>query len=214
MKKSMIIIIGAAAVISQLVGVQSGSAQEFYNAFVNAVSISTNQDGNLAYQRFNNQSIISTVAAELGLTNPTCLSLVFDQTADALEVVSVTNDTNYTVVSTVLTFSGGVSLTNTNGTEIQLLTDVYWETNDTVAGTLLARESISPVPDVKPLHAFGSKCRQSGAGNCGGPQSKGFSLQGQLQFLMPSNGTNSSMIYAGSLNAGTGSRCGYQGKSR
>jgi sugar lactone lactonase YvrE len=186
------------------------STDEFYQACVNAVGISTNQNGNLTYQWFNNQSIICNTVAELGLTNPTCLSVVYDQTAGALDVVSGTNDTNYTVVATVLTFSGGVSLTNTNGTEIQLLTDVYWGTNPTIAGTLLAKELIPPVSDVsgcKRLHGFGSRCRQSGAGNCGGPQSEGFSLQGQLQFAVPSNGTNSSVIYAGSLSVGTGS-CG------
>jgi hypothetical protein len=175
------------------------STDEFYHAVVNAVGISTNQAGNLTYQWFNNQSIISSVAAEQGLTNLCGLALVYDQTADALDVVSGTNDTNYTVVSAVLTFSGGISLTNTNGTEIQHLPDVYWGTNPTIAGTLLAKELIPAVSDV-------SGCKRLNAFKWWRPQPEGFSLQGQLQFAVPSNGTNSSVIYAGSLSVGTGSR--------
>jgi hypothetical protein len=118
MKKTKIIVMAVATVVSQLAGVQSGSAQEFYKAFVNAVSISTNQEGNLIYHEFNNWNIISTVADEQGITNLTGLSLVYDRTADALEVVSGTNDIP---VSTVLTFSGGVSLSNTNEIKIERL---------------------------------------------------------------------------------------------
>lgn len=178
MKKHKWIILISAAVVMFLTSVASSGAQEFYPAYVSAFTISTNSDGNLAYHYFRNRDIIRNCADDMGLTNLGGLSLVFDRSADALDVVS---GTNQTVVCTPLTFSGGTSLSNTNGTITQRLTYVYYENNSEAAGTLLARERL-------------------------GFSTNGvsyFHLQGQLQFAVPSDGTNSPAIYVGSLMTGS-----------
>ncbi len=168
-----------AAMVSQLNGVQSANAQQFFKVFVSAVAISTNQAGDLTYREFGNRNIISNCAGEQGITNLVDLSLVYDRTADAVEVVSGTNDT---LVCTPLTFGGGTSLTNTNGTKIERLSLVSWETNQTANGTLAATERL----------AFGPT-----------NQLEFFSLRGQLQFATPATGTNGPVIYRGSIVAGS-----------
>ena len=158
---------------AQLIGAPLSSAQELYPVTVNAVSISTNQYGNLAYHSFNNWSILQATAAAQGITNLSGLSLVYNLQGDNLEVVS---GTNHTVLDTPLTFDNGISLNNTNSTKVQRLANVYWKTNQTASGTMLAGESI-----------------RYGATN----QITGFSLAGQLQFAVPGDGSNSPAIYYG-----------------
>jgi hypothetical protein len=179
MKKTKMIIVAAAAVLSQMIQIQSASAQQFYPASVDVKSVSTNQAGNLTYQEFGASEIISNTASELGLTNLTGLSLVYDRVADAIEVVSGTNDT---LVGTPLAFSGGVTLSNTNGTEIQRIAGVFWGTNQTANGTLVADESNFPATTNRPAE---------------------FKLQGQFQFLVAADGTNAPAIYVGNITAET-----------
>ena len=179
MKKSKLIIMAVAAMVSQLNGVQSASAQEFFKVFVSTVAISTNQSGDLTYHEFGNRDLIRNCANDQGITNLDGLSLVYDRTADAVKVVSGTNDT---LVCTPLTFAGGTSLTNTNGTKIERLSWVFWETNQTANGTLAATERL----------AFGPT-----------NQLEFFSLRGQLQFATPASGTNGPVIYRGSIVAGS-----------
>lgn len=171
-------IMAAATAAFQWSGVCSSSAQELYPAFVSAVRISTNTMGNLTYQGFGNRDIIRNCAAEAGLTNSMGLSLVYDRMADKLEVVS---GTNHTVVCTPLTFNGGVSLSNTNDTRIERVTFAYWENSTVANGTLSATERLAH--DTNGITFF--------------------SLQGQLQFGVPANGTNAPAIYRGNLAAGS-----------
>lgn len=165
-------------VLSQSFGLQSARAQDVVPAFVSAVSISTNQAGGLAYHEYGNRDIIRACAAGAGLTNLEGLSLVYDRTADALEVVSGTNDT---VVCTPLSFSGGTSLSNTNGTRIERLTFVYAENNTVANGTLAATEQ----------YFYGPSNQVA------------FVLAGQLQYSV-SNGANGPTIYKGRIFAGSG----------
>jgi hypothetical protein len=170
-----------AAIAVQLTGVSSGRAQELYPAFVDAVSVSTNgSTGNLTYHFFRNQDLFRACAAELGTPALPPVSLVYNRTADTLEVVNKTNST--VVYCTPVTFSGGTSLSNTNGTVTQRLTFVYWEGNTVANGTLAANEH--------------THTATNGATY--------FNLRGQLQFAVPASGTNGPVIYIGSLAAGNG----------
>lgn len=175
MKKSKLFIMAAATIVSQLISVQSGSAQESFKVSVNAISISTNHAGNLVYHDFDNHDIIRQCAAEQGITNLAGLTLVYDRTADAVQVVGKTNGI---VVCTPLSFGDGVTLSNTNNTKIQRLANVFWESNTVSGGTLLAGEWIS----------YGST-----------NQIKSYLLKGSLQFSVP--GTNGITIYAGNIYA-------------
>lgn len=182
MKKIKLITLAAMSVVLQMAVVWPVQAQEFYPAFLNAISISTNSStGELVYHRYSNKDLIAGCAAQAGLTNTMGLSLAYDRTANALDVVSG-QGTNRTVVCTPLTFSGGVTLNNTNATIIHQLSFVYWETNQLTSGTLLASERV--------------------AYNTNGVA--WFRMNGQLQFAMPGDGTNSDTIYSGSLVSGSG----------
>ena len=168
--------VAVAAFSLQLIGAVTGSAQDLFQAHVNAVGISTNSNGNLAYKELDNRDLIQAAASANGLTNLNGLSLVYNVEGGDVEVVS---GTNKTVIGTPLAFSGGVSLSNTNNTKLQLLKYVYWDTNSVASGTLAAGEWI-----------------QYGSSN----QITGFTLIGQLQFSVPDNGTNGPTIYVGNLN--------------
>jgi len=85
-----------------------------------------------------------------------------------------------------LTFDGGVSLNNTNNTKVQRLANVYWETNQTASGTLLAGESIR----------YGST-----------NQVISLSFAGQLQFAVPGSGTNGPTIYYGLIQTSRSGAC-------
>ncbi|HKW29462.1 MAG TPA: hypothetical protein VJT54_09010 [Verrucomicrobiae bacterium] len=179
MKGSKLFIVAAAIAVAQFAMVTASNAQEFYRAFVSAVSISTNSNGGLTYHLFGNRDLIHSCASQMGLTNDMGLSVVYDRTADAIEVVSGTNDT---VLCTPLTFGNGVSLSNTNGTIIQRLAFVSWEGSATANGTLAATEG------------FGYSTNNT---------LTFFSLHGQLQFAVPGDGTNAPVIYRGSVIAGS-----------
>lgn len=176
MKTTKVFIAAAAALAALLAGVSSGRAQQLYPAFVSAVSVSTNSSG-LTYRFFGNRDIIRNCAHEAGLTNLQGLALVYNRTADALDVVS---GTNKTVICTPAMFSGGQSLSNTNGTQIQRLTFVHWEGSTAANGTMVAHERSFTGTN-------GVTC---------------FKLNGQLQFAVPGSSTNSPTIYIGNLAAG------------
>jgi len=181
MKKTQSLFIGVAAAIAvQLAGAITSSAQELYPAFVSAVSISTNSStGNLSYHFFGNRDIIRGCADSMGITNLEGLSLVYDRTADALDVVS---GTNKTVVCTPAQFSGGTTLSNTNGTVTQRLTFVYWEGATVANGTMATLERTYTATNGMTF----------------------FNLRGQLQFSAAGSGTNGPTIYIGSLVVGNG----------
>lgn len=190
MLKSKCLAVTLATLGMQLVGTPVSSAADLFPVTVNAVSISTNQTGNLTYHPFNNWTLIHAAAAQQGLTNLTGISVVFNLQADDVEVVSGTNNT---VLDTPLTFAGGVSLNNTNDTKVQRLANVYWETNQTASGTLVAGESI-----------------QYGATN----QITAFNLAGQLQFALPGDGTNSPVIYYGLIQTSRPGECSTSKQNR
>jgi hypothetical protein len=178
MKKTKIMVMAAAAAL-QMTWIQSGSAQQFYPASLEASTASTNPAGNLVYQELKNKDLITTCAIGQGLTNLAGLSLVYDANADALEVVSGTNDT---LVCTPLTFATVVPLSNTNGTVLQRFAWVYWEGSEAASGSLTATEQIIPATTNQPAK---------------------FCLQGQLQFAVPASGTNPAVIYEGTVSAST-----------
>ncbi len=169
------LVVALAALSTQLIGAPASSAQDLFQVNLNAIGISTNLDGKLVYKEFDNRDLIRETASANGVTNLTGLSLVYDVEGSDVEVVSGTNNT---VIGTPLTFSGGVSLTKTNGTAGQLLEYVYWDTNTVASGTLAAGEQIR----------YGST-----------NQITDYSLQGQLQFALPDNGTNGPAIYLGNI---------------
>ena len=178
MKTSNLFIL-AAALVSPCVSLSLATAQELFKAEVNTRSVETNGTGGLSYAHYGNKQIIAEAAANAGITNLSGLHLVYNQAADNLEVVMGTNNT---VIATPITFSGGVSLSKTNGTVVERLSWVFLGTNTVAAGTLRATEY-----------------SQFGTSN----QLTHFALIGQLQFAAPAQGTNGPTIYAGSISAGS-----------
>ena len=179
MKSTKLIIIGVATVFSLSLGIQSTRAQN-YPASVNAISISTNSSGNLVYHKFRNGDIIRQCAHDEGVTNLMGLHLVYNRTADELQVLGGTNGTN--VICVPLAFSGGTWLSNSNHTKAERLTFVSVETNSVTSGTLSATERFAYGPSNKITF---------------------FSLTGQLAYTVPAKGTNAAVIYRGGLSAGT-----------
>jgi len=177
MNQIKLTLLAAATVAAQLLLSSTGMAQPFYRANLETCTIATNQTGNLAYRSYGNRELIRDAAAQNGITNLSTLSVVYDQTADALEVVS---GTNFTLISTPITFATGVALSNTNGVT-QRFGGVYCGTNTTPSGTLVAQQGAVPAT----AHRAAT-----------------YSLQGQLQFAVLSSGTNSPVIYLGNVSVG------------
>ena len=179
MKKFNVLIGTVTLITAQCVMISTSTAQELYRAVVNTVCVSTNSSGGLSYTGYGNRQIIGECADEHGITNRMGLRLVYNRTADALEVVRGTNNT---VVCTPITFSGGVSLSKTNNTVTERLTFVFLENNTEANGTLRAREHFSLNSSNQLTH---------------------FSLTGQLQFAQAAKGTNAAKICSGGLSAGS-----------
>ncbi len=167
-----------AALVSASPSGWSAHPQNLFNAEVRTTCVTTNSTGGLAHKHYGNRQIIAQAAAASGISNRMGLRLVFSRTADDLEVVSGTNNT---VIATPFTFSGGVSLSKTNGTVTERLSWVFPGTNRVAAGTLRATEF-----------------SQFGTNN----QLTGFALLGRLQFATPASGTNRAAIYSGRILAG------------
>ena len=179
MKKFKVIIGTITFISAQTLVLSTCQAQELYSAFVNTVCVSSNDAGGLSYAFFGNRQIIQQCADEQGITNRMGLRLVYDRTADALEVVQGTNNT---VICTPVSFSGGVSLSKTNQTVRERLAFVFLEDSTEANGTLRARERYSLNSSNQLTH---------------------FALSGQLQFAQPASETNAAKIYSGSLSAGS-----------
>jgi len=179
MKRNRILVSTMAVGVALWLGVPSDNAQELYRAFVSQVCITTNASGGLVYKFFGNRDFIRKCAQEQGITNLAGLSLVFNRTANALQVVSGTNQ-----VCTPLSFSGGVSLSNSNGTKVERLEFVYADGHTMADGTLKATE--------RTFTSWGTN------------QFSAFQLTGRLQYALPAAGTNGPAIYTGSLFASSG----------
>lgn len=177
MNKSKLLLL-AAAIASQCLFLPSARAQ-VYDAFLTAVSVTTNSHGGLSYTRFSSRDLVVQCAHEAGLSNVSGLRLVYDLTADALEVV---HGTNHTLVCTPITFSGGLTLSKTNNKVQQRLAFLTLENSAAPNGTMQATE----------FFRFGTN-----------NQITKFSLFGELQFADTGTGTNASKIYRGDLFAGS-----------
>lgn len=171
----------AATTLVTTTAIQSGLAQDtnLVRANVQLIFVSTNPSGNLVYEREGTSTFIRDCASENGVTNLSGLSLVYDRSNSSLEVVS---GTNHTVLCTPLSFSGGLSLSNTNETVVELQSYVFVETNTVASGTLTATERIFP-------------------GTTNHPPA--FTLIGQLNYIEPATGTNPPAICHGTLFVGS-----------
>ncbi len=178
MKKYQLIIVAVATIVATLAAVSIGNAQDV-GAVVTGVGISTNSAGDLTYRPFGNEDLIKDCADEMGVTNLAGLHLIYDASSNALEVVSGTNDT---YDCTALAFSGGVSLSNTNGTKSESQYWAFWEANTTPSGTL---------SDTELLYTYGPSNAMSS-----------LSLSGELQIALPGSGTNAPVIYQARVVAG------------
>jgi hypothetical protein len=150
-----------------------------FAAKVNLLCVSTNQSGGFVYQYIANSNLVQECASEMGISNLTGLSLVFNRSNSALEVI---NRTNHTLLCTVLSFGEGVSLANSNNTRVEWATFVFVGTNTTASGLLSATERLT-----------------WGTNN----QLTSFGLRGRLTYTEAAEGTNSPAICRGTLLVGT-----------
>lgn len=172
----------AAAALASLATAQTSVAQTNTNLFrasVRVTCVSTNANGNLVYERENTSDFIEDCASDVGVTNLTGLTLVFNRSNSTLQVVS---GTNQTLICTALSFTDGLSLTNTNNTVIELQKLVLVETNTVTSGVLTATERLS-----------------YGTSN----QLTSFSLIGRLSYTELASGTNPPAICRGILIVGS-----------
>jgi len=176
MKNSKVLTFVAGVILTGF-GVLSSDAQELFRAEVETTAVVTNSSGGFSYRHYGNRQILRAAADAAGLTNLFGLRLVYNQTADDLEVVMGTNNA---VIATPLTFNDGTSLSKTNGTVVERLAWVFLGTNGTAAGTLRATEHF-----------------HFGASN----EITHFALVGRLQFAKPADGTNAPAIYSGTISA-------------
>ena len=164
-----------------LAGVQNANAQTNTNLFpasINLVCITTNENGNLVYDRVKTSEFIQESVLNMGISNFTGLKLVYNRSNSSLEVI---NRTNHAVLSTPLSFDGGISLTNSNHTRVELQTYVFLDTNTVASGLLSATERLT----------YGSS-----------NQLRSFGLRGQLSYSF-TDGTNSPTICRGILLVGS-----------
>jgi hypothetical protein len=180
MRKNSILVWTITVGLAPWLGVPCAKAQELYKTYVSEVCISTNASGSLVYKPFGNRDFIRKCARDQGITNLTGLSLVFNRTANALQVVS---GSNHVVICTPLSFSGGVSLSKSNQTKVERLEWVYADADTMADGTLLATERSFLTASNQPT---------------------GFLLTGRLQYTAPAGGTNGPAIYSGTIIVGPG----------
>jgi len=136
MKKYCLLSCLALWALFSLATVTEASAQSsanLYKAFVSAEGVTTNNSGRLAGVFASNRDIIRRCANDNGITNISNLTLVYDRNADALQVV---NRSTGELICTPIEFSGGLSLTNANGTTVEQLSFIYLNGSDQAAGTL------------------------------------------------------------------------------
>lgn len=192
MKKCKGILVLATATCLQFMGLQTVRAQQLFPAIFSATCVSTNNKGGLSSEHMGNRDLISDCAADLKITNLTGLSLVYNLTANELQVVAPTNQTSvgtgHTIIATnlyllctPLRFTNIVWLSTTNMSRVELLSSVFVETNSRPTGTLAATERFH----------FGPT-----------NQLTSFSLIGRIQYAVTASGTNGASICRGVLLAG------------
>ncbi|MDB6058102.1 MAG: hypothetical protein JWO95_1946 [Verrucomicrobiales bacterium] len=159
----------------QISRMYSNAAQDRYNVRVEATCSSTNKFGRLVSTLIQNRDIVRHCAEAAGISNPAGLVLVYDRSADALQVV---NRTNGLLICTPIAFAGDVSVTNGTRTVRQRLALTLSEVNRAVDGTLNATET-------------------NGHDSQGGDTN--FRLNGTLRFATEADTSNGAKIYSGVL---------------
>ncbi len=156
---------------------QNGQAQTDTNLVpvsFRAICASTNDSGGLIHERVLNANLLDACAVEHDITNLDSLRLVFNRTNFSIEVV----DTNGAALCTSFAFSGGLSFTNTNNTQVVFQRDVYVGTNKTATGVI------------------------SGAAAWNSTNAADFRLQADLSYIEPAAGTNAAAICHAVVRAG------------
>jgi len=182
-KSSSAAILAALSLSLPFASVQTCDAQTNTNLFpagINLVCTSTNQDGDFVYEHVTTSNFVAECATDMGVTNLTGLTLVYNRSNSSLDVIDI-DGTNLTVLCSPLSFDGGVSLANSNHTRVELLTYVFFGTNAVASGSLSATEFLT-----------------YGTSN----QLTSFGVRGQLSYSY-TDGTNSPTICRGTLLVGS-----------
>lgn len=115
------------------------------NAYkVNFVStcIQTNRAGRLVESNYSGRDVLRACAREHGFTSITNLQLVYDLDADAIQVVQVTDGA---VLCVAMSFDGGQSISNANGSVVERLAFVFLSGDNEARGsariTMLLRKN-------------------------------------------------------------------------
>jgi hypothetical protein len=154
------------------------SSGNLYKVFISAEGVTTNDSGRLAGVFASNREIIRRCANDNGITNISNLTLVYDRDADSLEVI---NRSTAELICTPIEFSGGLSLTNANGTTVEQLSFVYLDGSNEAAGTLRGTKRFRYDNSGKIIR---------------------FSFNARLQFALTGEGTRS-RIYSAFLSVGS-----------
>ncbi len=153
-----------------------------YSVLISGQCVQTNSNGQLSETCYGSRQIISRCAAEHGVTNLADLRLVYDQDQDSIRVVTVTNAV---ALCEVISFEGGESLSNSNGTSTVRLAFVFLPGDNTARGTITGRETIRTAKARRGWHKSG-----------------GFNFSGQFQFGSPATATEGAKICSGFLSTG------------
>jgi hypothetical protein len=175
MKKATRLVLGAG--MAMALGPWSAQAGDIFLADVNTTIVRTNHMGGLSHNHFGTANIIAAAAQAAGETNLMELRLVFNRSEDELEVVKGTNNA---VIATPFTFSGGVSVSKTNGAVVERLSWVHLGDDPEPKGVLRVTEHIA-----------------HGQSNV----ITGFLLNGVLQFATPASQTSEAALYTGTITA-------------
>lgn len=158
------------------------STNLFNVAFV-ARCVQTNNSGGLAERCISARHIVADCAAGHGITNLASLRLVYDQDADAINVVSITNGVT---LCEVMSFGGGQSLSKADGSVIERLAFVFLPEDDTARGSFRGKQII----------------RKPKVPKWGQPRPNGFSLSGHFHYSTAATATGGAKIYDGTFATG------------
>lgn len=95
-------------------------------------SIQTNRAGRLVESNYSGRDVLRACAREHGFSSITNLQLVYDLDADAIQVVQVTDGA---VLCTAMSFDGGQSISNANGSVVERLAFVFLSGDNEARGT-------------------------------------------------------------------------------
>jgi hypothetical protein len=167
-----LLIIGGLATASSILA-QSNNTTDLLGVALREVCTTTNENGSLTNQVFDNARLIQQCAAEVGVTNLGDLSLVYNRTNPALQILS---GTNQSILCTAMSFAPRMSMTNNHNTKIEVLSFIFLGTNTMSSGTVCtvetsAAQTNTPFPSLN--------------------------LIGRFQYSIDANGTNRAAICHG-----------------